>query len=186
MKYESKFVPSTLEDIAEAGRDVPEPCGFIENFLWSDPQLSSDPQLEGTNMRKNDLRKTGFFYGPEAVKHFFRHNRLHGMIRAHESPEIRRRRPKMGSVDQGWSLDMKFDDESFVCTVFSASDYPMYKPRGNRAGVASVSGNSAALEKSLLPTFTSLPVPKRPEVKLYYYPKKEGGRASPPADIRSL
>ncbi len=86
-------------------------------------------------------RGRGYFYYPENVEKLLKKNCLHGVIRAHECPGTRKKRPNMPNVDQGWYIDMQVEN-GFLCTVFSASDYPMSNPQGNRPGIASIIGAS--------------------------------------------
>lgn len=174
---EGKFELGTLEDLAAVNRHDDDPhLSLVEDVLWS------DPQLEENNIKENVRRGAGILYGPGAVEHFFNRNRLHGLIRGHEGPDMREERPEMGHVDDGWSLDMEFPDGKFVATVFSASEY--IEGGKNRAAVATLSGRGVKNGgNGLLPKFTTLEIPDRPQnVELFYDPNGCDRPATPRDD----
>lgn len=114
---EGSLTIGTLDDLASAKRQVDDPIhSVIEDVLWSDPQVSSP------NVAYNRLRGAGILYGEGAVASFFRRNGVHGLLRGHEGPDMRERRPEMGDMMGGYSVDMELID-GFVATVFSAADY---------------------------------------------------------------
>lgn len=111
-----------LIDLAEVQRHVSDPkdC-IIEDVLWS------DPQVDANDVAPNFLRGAGILYGRGAVESFFKKNNLHGLIRAHEGPDMREKRPGMNGMLEGYSLDIELVS-GFVATVFSSANYRKYCP----------------------------------------------------------
>ena len=145
-----------LKTLATMSRHFEELSGTCAlEVVWSDHQVSED----GIS-RKGARSYYGLLYGPNAVQDFLSVDHLHGIktLRAHECSNTRTKRPEMGNLSDGWCLDLNFDDGRFVCTVFTASNYPMRTGGKNRAAVATISGGDGEL-----PTFTSMDVPTRPE-----------------------
>lgn len=105
-----------LVDLAEVNRreDDPYEC-LLEDVIWSDPSAKNEVSC-------NLLRGAGILFGSGAVQSFFKRNGLHGMIRAHEGPDMRERRKDMNNVDNGYSVDMELA-EGYVATVFTAANY---------------------------------------------------------------
>lgn len=106
-----------LKDLAEAHRQVSDPkdC-IIEDVLWS------DPQIDANGVFPNLLRGAGILYGRGAVESFFKENNLHGLIRAHEGPDMREKRPGMNDMLEGYALDIELVS-GYVATVFSSANY---------------------------------------------------------------
>lgn len=106
-----------LRDLAEWNRQSPDPeNSVIEDVLWSDPQVAAN------DVSPNKLRGAGVLYGKGAVQAFFKRNNLHGLIRAHEGPDMREKRPEMNDMLAGYSIDMELIN-GFVATVFSSALY---------------------------------------------------------------
>lgn len=106
-----------LHDLSKAHRLDPDPIdSIIEDVIWSDPMIESSAVV------KNDLRGAGILYGQGAVDSFFKRNNLHGMIRAHEGPDMREKRPEMNDMLEGYSVDMELIN-GFVATVFTSANY---------------------------------------------------------------
>lgn len=107
----------TLSDLSETPRFVDDPMNSIlEDVIWSDPQNCRN------DVCLNKYRGAGILFGPGAVQAFLKKNRLHGIIRAHEGPDMREKRPDMNSMETGYSVDMQVAS-GFLATVFSASKY---------------------------------------------------------------
>lgn len=107
----------TLEDLAKADRRDDDPFqSVIEDVLWSDPQVSAP------DVALNKFRGAGILFGRGAVENFFRRNGVHGLIRGHEGPDMRERRPEMGDMMAGFSVDIELV-HGFVVTVFSSANY---------------------------------------------------------------
>lgn len=107
----------TLNDLAETRRQISDPqeC-IIEDVLWS------DPQVDASDVALNILRGAGILYGQGAVESFFKRNNVHGLIRAHEGPDMREKRPGMNDMLEGYSIDIELVS-GFVATVFSSANY---------------------------------------------------------------
>lgn len=113
----SSMILGDLEDLAEIRRQAADPSNsIIEDVLWS------DPQTDANDVTANILRGAGILYGRGAVEAFFKRNHLHGLIRAHEGPDMREKREGMDDMLKGYSLDMELVN-GFVATVFSTAQY---------------------------------------------------------------
>ncbi len=191
----------SLGDLANAHRQVDDPINsIIEDVLWSDPQVNAP------DVALNKLRGAGILYGKGAVENFFRRNFLHGLIRAHEGPDMRERRKELGDMLAGYAMDHEFVS-GFVATVFSAADYrefyasffllpkrrrevriltiifliceAMDKPRGNKGCFASLRGRGCG-PTQLLPEFTQFTKRFQPtDFELYYDPMTADRPATP-------
>lgn len=113
----SRLDMGSLVDIEEAVRREDDPMNsVVEDLLWS------DPQIERNGVDRNRLRGAGILFGPTAFDMFMRKNNLHGMVRAHEGPDMREKRPKMNSILEGYSVDIE-TGSGFLATIFSSADY---------------------------------------------------------------
>lgn len=111
-----------LNDLAETRRQLSDPQNCIlEDVLWS------DPQIDASDVALNVMRGAGILFGSGAAESFFRRNNLHGLIRAHEGPDMREKREGMDDMLGGYSVDIELIS-SFVATVFSAADYRKCHP----------------------------------------------------------
>lgn len=157
----------SLRDLASEHRQVDDPEGSItEDILWSDPANPREKASFG--VRSNDLRGAGIFYGEGAVDAFFKRENIHGLIRGHEGPDMRKLRPGMDSMCQGYSIDME-TSSGFVVTVFSAADYPMDCGFGNRGCVATILGSAVETSASAsLPQFTTFASTRPTPSALFY------------------
>lgn len=134
-----------LSELMEISRCDDDPNGnAIEDILWSDPQASNK------GVSANALRGAGILFGETSVDFFFRDNHLHGMIRAHEGPDMRERRTDMQSMCDGYSIDIDLPS-GFVATVFSASNY---LGKGNKGSFATLFGKGHK-DFCMMPTFTT-------------------------------
>lgn len=147
-----------LTELMEISRCYDDPYeNAIEDLLWSDPQACYN------GIAQNTLRGAGILFGETTVDFFLRDNHLHGIIRAHEGPDMREKRPDMQDMQKGFSLDMDLPS-GFVATVFSAANY---LSRGNHASFATLYGKCHK-DSSLMPRFTTF------------------DRFSPPSDVHSF
>lgn len=163
----------TLSDLALAKRQIDDPyqC-LIEDVLWSDPHLKAETEL-------NNLRGAGILYGTGAVESYFKKNGVHGILRAHEGPDMRERRPEMNNMLEGASVDIELVD-GFVATVFSSANYPLDKPRGNKAAFATFRGRAKNGGVQLLPEFTHYEKRFQPQnFELFYDPNNAERPATP-------
>lgn len=145
---EGKSQIAKLADLMGVSRRSDDPFGdMVEDVLWSDPQLSE------TGVNNNKFRGCGILFGRTTLDFFFKNNALHGLIRAHEGPDMRERRPDMPDMQEGYSIDMDVPS-GYLITIFSAADYPAQQPRGNKGAFATLYGKSH-LRSSILPHFTT-------------------------------
>lgn len=153
-----------LTELMEISRCDDDPNGnAIEDVLWSDPQASHK------GVSANVLRGAGVLFGETSVDFFFRENYLHGMIRAHEGPDMRERRADMRSMCDGYSID--FDLSSgYVATVFSASNY---LGKGNKGSFATLFGKGHK-DFGMMPIFTTYERLSPPsEIHYFYTPEAD-------------
>lgn len=107
----------TLHDLALSKRQLDDPIDcLIEDVLWS------DPQVQHGGVCKNHLRGAGILFGKGSVENFYRRNKIHGLLRGHEGPDMREQRPEMDNMLSGHSVDLEVQD-GFVATVFSTANY---------------------------------------------------------------
>lgn len=106
-----------LGDLEGVNRREEDPHeSILEDVLWS------DPQTERPGVTRNDLRGAGILFGSGSVSSFLKRNHLHGLLRAHEGPDMRELRPEMGDMLSGYSVDMELAS-GFVATVFTSAGY---------------------------------------------------------------
>jgi len=172
----------SLATLAATPRRSADPEGdAVEDALWSDP-AGGDGAAGG--VAANSLRGAGVFYGAGAAERWLRDNRLAGLIRAHEGPDIRETRAGMADMRCGWAVDMEWPSGAYVATVFSAANY---LGRGNDAGVATLAGRADPAVAAaggggvgLLPVFASYPSRGRPEGEDWACPPSAEERPSTP------
>ena len=105
-----------LLDLQQTNRREDDPNGcLVEDVIWSDPH-----HQPGTSF--NFMRGAGILYGTGTVENFFKRNYLHGLLRAHEGPDMREKRGDMNDIQKGFSIDIEVAS-GFVATVFSAANY---------------------------------------------------------------
>lgn len=112
-------------------------------MLWSDPGLPTE-----VGVSANSLRGAGIFYGQGAVDAFLKREHLCLLIRAHEGPDARKKRPSMGSMLDGYSVD-----QERLISIFTAADYCGY---GNRGAIATFNGLRPS--SSELPDFKTVSI----------------------------
>lgn len=166
-----------LTELVTLNRNVGDPYGnAVEDVLWS------DPQLEFNGIAENNLRGCGILFGPTTAEYFFQHNSVHGMIRAHEGPDMRSdRRPDMPHMQNGFSVDMEVAS-GFVATVFSSANYSFQEPKGNKGAFATIFGkrHRDGPTTAVLPRFTMFErfdPPPDDQVHLFYM--SEGPSVTP-------
>jgi len=155
----------SLADLRAAKRGGPDPMGggvnqLAADLLWSDPGPAP-------GLCVNSLRGIGLVYGPDASAEFLRANRLRLVIRSHEGPDARQKRPDMAPMLEGWTAD-HVSEAGTLATLFSAPDYPQFTaPEEERTG------NRAAFAVLRAPEFcepevTSFDAAPRPQARPYY------------------
>eukprot|EP00727_Mastigamoeba_balamuthi_P005941 m51a1_g1967 putative serine threonine-protein phosphatase 7 (465) ;mRNA; f:1082371-1084094 len=114
-------VVGTLDELRKQNRKDEDPLGtVICDALWSDPRAQD-------GIAFNAARGGGIAFGPDATNTFLKQEGLTLIIRAHEGPDARLARPALGPMDGGYSIDHSAPSGKLV-TVFSAPDYPVFKP----------------------------------------------------------
>ena len=134
----------------------------VEDVLWSDPLPAGEEDL-----CINEERGVGLCFGPKATEKFLKQEGLRLIIRSHEGPDARERRPEMRSMDDGFSIDHSTRQGQLV-TVFSAPDYPQWQTeavRSNNRG-AFLTLSEPDWDYPDVTRFKA--VPNRPEVEPYY------------------
>eukprot|EP00899_Mesostigma_viride_P022497 jgi/Mesvir1/3431/Mv11929-RA.1 len=160
----STYELGNLADLRRAARGGTDPDGqgasaVASDVLWSDP--SQQPGL-----RSNSLRGVGLFYGPDCTQQFLTENGLRLVVRSHEGPDARERRPEMQSMEGGFAIDHSVAAGALV-TLFSAPDYPQFQAgeRGNNRAAFLV----LRAPDYCTPHFTQFEAVKpRPNVRPYY------------------
>eukprot|EP00775_Hariotina_reticulata_P007123 gene7123-7337_t len=97
------------------------------DVLWSDP-------ISGQGLHENEARGCGTVWGPDVTETFLSANNLKLIIRSHEGPDARSKRPPwdaLPSVDTGFAVDHDTPSGQLV-TLFSAPDYPQFMAEGEQ------------------------------------------------------
>lgn len=171
-RKEGRLELGTLTDLMYAIRREDDPIGnMVEDVLWSDPQLIHNGVVE------NPLRGCGILFGPTTLEYFLRNNNLHGVLRAHEGPDMREQRPDMPSIQDGYSVDIE-TPAGFLATVFSTADYPIQKPRGNKGALGTFYGKNLDRGGSM-PIFTTFDRLEPPTDVHLYYDVEKGSCCTP-------
>jgi serine/threonine-protein phosphatase 5 len=121
----------SISDLQKVSRFIKDPDNdTLLDVLWSDPQ-----SCEG--ITDNYLRGCATYFGPDITREFLRDHGLHLMIRSHEGPDAREKRPFMKeNMMEGYAIDQwdDYTNEPLLITLFSAPDYPQGPmARGNKA-----------------------------------------------------
>ncbi|GJV04347.1 serine/threonine-protein phosphatase 7 [Tanacetum coccineum] len=119
----------SMEELAKARRSVLDPPWEGQNLipgdvLWSDP--SNKPGLS-----PNKERGIGLLWGPDCTEDFLKKFSLKLIIRSHEGPDAREKRPGLGGMDEGYTIDHVVPSGKLI-TVFSAPDYPQFQGNANQ------------------------------------------------------
>lgn len=119
----------SMEELAKARRSVLDPPWEGQNLipgdvLWSDP--SNKPGLS-----PNKERGIGLLWGPDCTEDFLKKFSLKLIIRSHEGPDAREKRPGLGGMDEGYTIDHVVPSGKLI-TVFSAPDYPQFQAAEER------------------------------------------------------
>lgn len=168
-----------LTDLMYAIRREDDPSGnMVEDVLWSDPQLAHNGIVE------NNLRGCGILFGATTLEYFLRNNNLHGVIRAHEGPDMREQRPDMPSIQNGYSIDIEVS-AGFLVTVFSTANYPIQKPRGNKGAFATFYGKSHE-RAGTMPVFTTFDRLEPPTDVQLFYTVEQGSCCTPRTSFSTI
>ncbi|TQE01578.1 hypothetical protein C1H46_012808 [Malus baccata] len=125
----SKLSLGTFEELKKAQRSVLNPPWMGSNLipgdvLWSDPSM--DPGLS-----LNEERGIGLLWGPDCTEEFLKKFQLKLIIRSHEGPDARDKRPGLGGMDNGFTIDHTVESGKLI-TLFSAPDYPQFQATEDR------------------------------------------------------
>ncbi|KAG0604208.1 hypothetical protein M758_10G153100 [Ceratodon purpureus] len=119
----------TLDDLQKARRIVLDPSGFGQNVipgdvLWSDPSPKN-------GLSHNDSRGIGLLFGPDCTQEFMEKHKLKLIVRSHEGPDAREKRPEMQAMNKGYTVDHVVKAGKLI-TLFSAPDYPQFQASEDR------------------------------------------------------
>lgn len=119
----------SLEELSKARRSVLDPPWEGLNLipgdvLWSDPSMSP-------GLSPNTERGIGLLWGPDCTEEFLKKFNLKLIIRSHEGPDAREKRPGLGGMDQGYTIDHTVESGKLI-TLFSAPDYPQFQATEER------------------------------------------------------
>ncbi|XP_024517518.1 serine/threonine-protein phosphatase 7 isoform X1 [Selaginella moellendorffii] len=125
----AKLKLGDLDDLAKSRRGVLDPSAVGNNvipgdILWSDP--SPNPGLAS-----NEGRGIGLVFGPDCTQEFMDKHKLKLIVRSHEGPDARQKRPEMASMDKGYTIDHVVKAGKLI-TLFSAPDYPQFQATETR------------------------------------------------------
>ncbi|KAJ6724232.1 SERINE/THREONINE-PROTEIN PHOSPHATASE 5-RELATED [Salix viminalis] len=119
----------SLEELSKARRSVLDPPWEGQNLipgdvLWSDPTMKS-------GLSPNTERGIGLLWGPDCTEDFLKKFELKLIIRSHEGPDAREKRPGLGGMDIGYTIDHVVPSGKLI-TLFSAPDYPQFQATEER------------------------------------------------------
>ncbi|GFP95344.1 serine/threonine-protein phosphatase 7 [Phtheirospermum japonicum] len=119
----------SFEELAKARRSVLDPPWEGQNLipgdvLWSDPSMSP-------GLAPNKERGIGLLWGPDCTEEFLKKFNLKLIIRSHEGPDARDKRPDLGGMDLGYAIDHIVESGKLI-TLFSAPDYPQFQAAEER------------------------------------------------------
>lgn len=119
----------SLEELSKARRSVLDPPWEGLNLipgdvLWSDPSMKP-------GLSPNKERGIGLLWGPDCTEEFLKRFKLKLIIRSHEGPDAREKRPGLGGMDEGYTIDHDVESGKLI-TVFSAPDYPQFQATEER------------------------------------------------------
>ncbi|XP_076929999.1 serine/threonine-protein phosphatase 7-like [Bidens hawaiensis] len=119
----------SLEELSKARRSVLNPPWEGPNLipgdvLWSDPCMKP-------GLSPNTERGIGLLWGPDITDDFLKKFSVKLIIRSHEGPDAREKRPALGGMDVGYTIDHIVPSGKLI-TVFSAPDYPQFQATKDR------------------------------------------------------
>lgn len=119
----------SLEELSRARRSVLDPPWEGVNLipgdvLWSDPSMTP-------GLSPNKERGIGLLWGPDCTEQFLKKASLKLIIRSHEGPDAREKRPGLGGMDEGYTIDHIVESGKMI-TLFSAPDYPQFQATEER------------------------------------------------------
>jgi len=155
----------TLDDLAKARRMVLDPSGFGTNVIPGDV-LWSDPSPEN-GLSHNDSRGIGLLFGPDCTQEFMEKHKLKLIVRSHEGPDARDKRPEMEAMNKGYTVDHVVKAGKLI-TLFSAPDYPQFQASADRYNNKGAYIVLEAPDFSVPHFFEFEAVLPRPKVSPYY------------------
>lgn len=155
----------TLDDLAKARRTVLDPSGFGTNVIPGDV-LWSDPSPEN-GLSHNDSRGIGLLFGPDCTQEFMEKHKLKLIVRSHEGPDARDKRPEMEAMSKGYTVDHVVKAGKLI-TLFSAPDYPQFQASEDRYNNKGAYIVLEAPDFSVPHFFEFEAVLPRPKVSPYY------------------
>ncbi|KAG8373578.1 hypothetical protein BUALT_Bualt11G0039000 [Buddleja alternifolia] len=125
----NSLILGSLEELGKARRSVLDPPWEGPNLipgdvLWSDPSMAS-------GLSPNTERGIGLLWGPDCTEEFLKKFNLKLIIRSHEGPDARDKRPDLGGMDVGYTIDHIVESGKLI-TLFSAPDYPQFQATEER------------------------------------------------------
>ncbi|XP_076916450.1 serine/threonine-protein phosphatase 7-like [Bidens hawaiensis] len=119
----------SLDKLSKARRSVLNPPWEGPNLipgdvLWSDPSMKP-------GLSPNTERGIGLLWGPDYTEDFLKKFSVKLIIRSHEGPDARDKRPALGGMDAGYTIDLIVPSGKLI-TVFSAPDYPQFQATKER------------------------------------------------------
>ncbi|KAL2652712.1 hypothetical protein R1flu_020840 [Riccia fluitans] len=114
----------SLADLQKARRSVLNPSGTGQNAITADV-LWSDPSPQA-GLSHNKARGIGLIWGPDCTQEFMEKNNIKLIVRSHEGPDAREKRPEMAPMSKGFTVDHIVKAGKLV-TLFSAPDYPQFQ-----------------------------------------------------------
>lgn len=119
----------SLEELSKARRSVLDPPWEGLNLipgdvLWSDPSMSP-------GLSPNKERGIGLLWGPDCTEDFLKKLHLKLIIRSHEGPDAREKRPGLAGMKEGYTIDHVVESGKLI-TLFSAPDYPQFQATEER------------------------------------------------------
>ncbi|GAB4848362.1 Serine/threonine-protein phosphatase 7 [Ancistrocladus abbreviatus] len=119
----------SFEELSKARRSVLDPPWEGSNLipgdvLWSDPSMRP-------GLSPNEERGIGLLWGPDCTENFLKKFHLKLIIRSHEGPDAREKRPGLAGMDEGYTIDHVVESGKLI-TLFSAPDYPQFQATEER------------------------------------------------------
>lgn len=126
---ESTLSLGSFDELNKARRSVLDPPWEGSNLipgdvLWSDPSMNP-------GLSPNKERGIGLLWGPDCTEKFLKRFQFKLIIRSHEGPDAREKRPALGGMDDGYTVDHVVESGKLI-TLFSAPDYPQFQASEER------------------------------------------------------
>ncbi|KAJ8771168.1 hypothetical protein K2173_023493 [Erythroxylum novogranatense] len=154
----------SMEELLKARRSVLDPPWEGSNLIPGDV-LWSDPSKQ-CGLAPNEQRGIGLLWGPDCTEEFLNKNQLKLIIRSHEGPDAREKRPDLTGMDEGYTIDHVVESGKLI-TIFSAPDYPQFQATDERFRNkgAYIILRYPNFDEPEFHTFEAVP---RPKVNAYY------------------